>query len=62
MTYLIGHGRIPRIGSEEHQHYFDFRPRCCEFTLRDLVSIRQDRPGVLGLLLPWSQHRQDVPD
>jgi lipopolysaccharide transport system ATP-binding protein len=62
MTYTIGMAAYRRIGFEENQHYFDFQPRCGQFTLRDLVSIRQDRPGVLGLLLPWNHQRQDIPD
>ncbi|MDG3008120.1 ABC transporter ATP-binding protein [Paludisphaera mucosa] len=30
-------------------HHYD----CCEFTLRDLNSRDQSRPGVLGVQLPW---------
>jgi lipopolysaccharide transport system ATP-binding protein len=39
---------------EEHQS-------CCEFTLRDLTSMRQNRPAVLGLQLPWGHHYQENP-
>ncbi len=31
----------------------DDRLSCCEFTLRDLTNIRQNRPALLGLQLPW---------
>lgn len=31
-------------------HHYD----CCSFTLRDLNSREESRPGVLGIQLPWS--------
>jgi hypothetical protein len=34
----------------------DLRPVCIEFTLRDLSTLRQDRPGLLGIMLPWEHH------
>jgi len=32
----------------------DHPQNCCEFTLRDLDSQYQNRPGVLGIRLPWT--------
>ena len=37
--------------------FFDDRPSCCEFTLRDLADHRPDRWGVLSVRLPWV-HRE----
>jgi lipopolysaccharide transport system ATP-binding protein len=37
----------------------DERLSCCEFTLRDLTNIRQNRPALLGLQLPWDHAYQD---
>ena len=36
-------------------HHYD----CCEFTLRDLRSREEARPGVLGVQLPWK--RESIP-
>lgn len=33
----------------------DHQQNCCEFTLRDLESQNQNRPGVLGIHLPWNR-------
>lgn len=33
----------------------DHPQNCCEFTLRDLDSQFQNRPGVLGIRLPWTE-------
>ena len=33
------------------------RESCCEFTLRDLVSQRPDRPGFLSVMLRWEHHK-----
>jgi hypothetical protein len=32
----------------------DHPQNCCEFTLRELDSQFQNRPGVLGIRLPWT--------
>jgi lipopolysaccharide transport system ATP-binding protein len=55
MTYLMNIGCSGSIGEAA-----DIRQSCCEFTLRDLVSRRSDRPGFLSVLLPW-EHRQPQP-
>lgn len=38
-------------------HHYD----CCEFTLRDLTSQYESRPGVLSVRLPWSRDSVDSP-
>jgi lipopolysaccharide transport system ATP-binding protein len=48
MTYLMNVGcEVPP------REILDVQMSCCEFTLRDLVSQRPDRPGFLSVLLPW---------
>jgi lipopolysaccharide transport system ATP-binding protein len=47
-TYLLTVGSASKYsGVVDHEH------NCCEFTLRDLSSQDQSRPGVLGIRLPW---------
>ena len=47
-TYLL------TIGSAgKYAGVLDHRHDCCEFTLRDLDTQNQSRPGVLGIQLPW---------
>jgi lipopolysaccharide transport system ATP-binding protein len=47
-TYLL------TIGSAgKYAGVLDHRHDCCEFTLRDLDSQNQSRPGVIGVRLPW---------
>ena len=47
-TYLL------TIGSAgKYAGVLDHRHDCCEFTLRDLDTQNQSRPGVLGIRLPW---------
>jgi lipopolysaccharide transport system ATP-binding protein len=47
-TYLLTVGSASKYsGVLDHEH------NCCEFTLRDLSSQDQSRPGVLGIRLPW---------
>jgi lipopolysaccharide transport system ATP-binding protein len=47
-TYLL------TLHSWIHLHgIIDQRHDCCEFTLRDLLNQRPERPGVVGTLLPW---------
>jgi homopolymeric O-antigen transport system ATP-binding protein len=49
-TYLLTIGSAGRYsGVLDHHH------DCCEFTLRDLDTQNQSRPGVLGIQLPWRQ-------
>ena len=49
-TYLL------TIGSaSKYAGVLDHRHDCCEFTLRDLDTQNQSRPGVLGIQLPWHQ-------
>jgi lipopolysaccharide transport system ATP-binding protein len=49
-TYLL------TIGSaSKYSGVLDHRHNCCEFTLCDLDSQNETRPGVLGIRLPWSQ-------
>ncbi len=55
MTYLMNIGCAGSVGEAA-----DIQQSCCEFTLRDLVSRRLDRPGFLSVLLPW-EHRQPQP-
>ena len=52
MTYLMNIGCSGQAGEQ-----FDFRESCCEFTLRDLVSQRPDRPGFLSVMLRWEHHK-----
>jgi lipopolysaccharide transport system ATP-binding protein len=54
-TYLM------TIGSAgKYAGVIDHRHDCCEFTLRDLETQNQSRPGVLGIQLPWN-HRPGHP-
>ncbi len=47
-TYLLTVGSASKYsGVLDHEH------NCCEFTLRDLSTQDQSRPGVLGIRLPW---------
>jgi lipopolysaccharide transport system ATP-binding protein len=47
-TYLLSVGSASKYsGVHDHEH------NCCEFTLRDLSTQDQSRPGVLGIRLPW---------
>jgi lipopolysaccharide transport system ATP-binding protein len=47
-TYLLTVGSASKYaGVLDHEH------TCCEFTLRDLSTQDQSRPGVLGIRLPW---------
>jgi lipopolysaccharide transport system ATP-binding protein len=55
MTYLMN------IGCAGHVETYDLRVSCCEFTLRDLVSRRPDRPGFLSVLLPWEHEQRAQP-
>jgi lipopolysaccharide transport system ATP-binding protein len=43
------------VGVIDHQH------NCCEFTLRDLDSQSENRPGVLGVRLPWLKRPNAAP-
>jgi lipopolysaccharide transport system ATP-binding protein len=47
-SYLLTIGSAGRYSG-----VIDNRHDCCEFTLRDLESQNQTRPGVLGIQLPW---------
>jgi lipopolysaccharide transport system ATP-binding protein len=53
-TYLLTIGSASKYtGVVDHRH------DCCEFTLRDLDTQNQARPGVLGIQLPWqSGHKR----
>ncbi|MGO9599607.1 MAG: ABC transporter ATP-binding protein [Isosphaeraceae bacterium] len=52
-TYLLTIGSAGKYsGVVDHRH------DCCEFTLRDLKSQNETRPGVLGIQLPW-QHTEN---
>jgi lipopolysaccharide transport system ATP-binding protein len=55
MTYLLNIGCTGEAGEG-----LDFQMSCCEFTLRDLVSQRPDRPGFFSVLLPWEHHRDSI--
>lgn len=47
-TYLLSVGSAATFtGGIDHQY------DCCEFTLRDLRSRNESRPGVLSVQLPW---------
>ena len=61
MTYMIGMSHTGSSADDRRNPYLDAQPRCCEFTLRDLSNSRQDRPGVLGLLLPWEHQPSGRP-
>jgi hypothetical protein len=39
----------------------DERLSCREFTLRDLTNLRQNRPALLGIQLPWDHVYQGHP-
>jgi lipopolysaccharide transport system ATP-binding protein len=53
-TYLLTIGSASKYaGVIDHHH------DCCEFSLRDLNTQNQSRPGVLGIQLPW-RHDQGV--
>jgi lipopolysaccharide transport system ATP-binding protein len=52
-TYLLTVG-----SASKYTGVIDHRHDCCEFTLRDLKSQNQSRPGVLGIQLPWMHDRQ----
>jgi lipopolysaccharide transport system ATP-binding protein len=59
-TYVIAMAAY-KCFANEHQNEIDFRPACFEFTMRDLRNMRQDRPGLLGLVLPWDhQYRAGI--
>ena len=58
-SYNVGLVAIKQFGDERGNRYLDAQPQCCEFTVRDLSNTLQDRPGVLGLLLPWEHQHQD---
>jgi lipopolysaccharide transport system ATP-binding protein len=47
--------------NEYTRRMIDERSCCCEFTLRDLTNIRQNRPALLGLQLPWAHSYQEYP-
>jgi lipopolysaccharide transport system ATP-binding protein len=54
-TYLLTIGSASKYsGVIDHQH------DCCEFSLRDLNTQNQSRPGVLGIQLPWQYDRSRV--
>ena len=56
-TYLL------TIGSAgKYAGVLDHRHDCCEFTLRDLDTQNQSRPGVLGIQLPWRQSEMQDKD
>ena len=56
-TYLL------TIGSAgKYAGVLDHRHDCCEFTLRDLDTQNQSRPGVLGIQLPWHQSEMQAKD
>ena len=56
MISLVAYSEyITRDGVRE----IDSRPECCEFVLRDLKDSRQNRPGTLGLMLPWD-HQYEI--
>jgi lipopolysaccharide transport system ATP-binding protein len=56
MTYLMNIACTGPAGE-----VLDVQASCCEFTLRDLVSQRPDRPGFLSVLLPWEHHQGTTP-
>jgi hypothetical protein len=47
-TYLVTVGSAGKYAGVIDHHY-----DCCELTLRDLAVQDQQRPGVLGVQLPW---------
>jgi lipopolysaccharide transport system ATP-binding protein len=51
-TYVLNCGSVSRYFGQ-----FDYHPSCCEFALSDLAIQRQDRPGLLSILLPWDHQR-----
>ncbi len=55
MTYVMNIGCTGTSGE-----FLDFPVTFCEFTLRDLVSQRPDRPGFFSVLLPWEHTRDGV--
>jgi lipopolysaccharide transport system ATP-binding protein len=54
-TYLLTIGSASKYsGVIDHHH------DCCEFSLRDLDTQNQSRPGVLGIQLPWQHDQRQV--
>ena len=51
-TYLLTVG-----SASKYSEVLDHEHNCCEFTLRDLSTQDQSRPGVLGIRLPWEHNR-----
>jgi lipopolysaccharide transport system ATP-binding protein len=56
-SYNIGLVAYKQFGDDRGDVHLDAQAQCCEFTVRDRSNSLQDRPGVLGLLLPW-EHQQ----
>ena len=55
-TYVLNVGSTSRYFG-----HFDHHQACCEFALSDLAIQRQDRPGVLSILLPWNHQYSKQP-
>ena len=55
-SYTIGISAIKHDASVDE---FDIRPSCVDFTMVDLTSVQQNRPGLVGIMLPWKHHCPD---
>jgi lipopolysaccharide transport system ATP-binding protein len=55
-TYSIAMAAYRPLDSQKDD---DVREACVEFTVRDLISLNQNRPGLLGIILPWEHHRRE---
>jgi lipopolysaccharide transport system ATP-binding protein len=60
-AYTINLAAIKQFGDHQGNHYLDAQSQCGEFTVRDLRNSLGDRPGVLGVLLPWEHQHQAEP-
>jgi lipopolysaccharide transport system ATP-binding protein len=56
MTYLINVGF-----ASSHGGLLGGGVACCEFTLRDVGSLRPDRAGFFNVTLPWAHEPADAP-
>ena len=54
-TYVLSVGSAATFTGILDHHY-----DCCEFTLRDLRSRTETRPGVLSIQLPWTRESVEV--
>jgi lipopolysaccharide transport system ATP-binding protein len=59
-TYTIEIATWPVLSFDPLATDHDTRSGFAEFTIRDLTGVYQNRPGMLGLMLPWEHQCHDV--